>query len=125
MSTSELVSSLILSGAAFELSADGFRVKAPPGVVTADHRSQLAAAREEILAMLRRSPGLCLVACGDCGKVGAIFSGFCFECSSLREFLSNPLPCGCIEPRRWRYRDGGFYWHCGNCEPAPDDAVWG
>jgi TubC N-terminal docking domain len=124
MSTSELVSSLILSGVTFELSADGFCVKAPPGVVTPDARSQLAASREEILAMLRRSPGLCLVECTDCSKPGALFSGLCFECSSLRLFLSNPLTCDCIEPRRWRYRDGGFYWHCENCAPAPNDAVW-
>ena len=58
-----------------------------------------------------------------------LFGSWCFQCSKLRRFLNdgpNALACKCLGAIRWRFKDGGFYWHCGNCERdrAPLDAVW-
>jgi hypothetical protein len=67
--------------------------------------------------------------CGDCDTNAELFGEWCFECRELRRFLNdgaNALACGCVGANRWRYRNGGFKWHCGNCECnlAPLDAVW-
>jgi hypothetical protein len=65
--------------------------------------------------------------CRDCGEWDdCLKNSLCPRCGELRKFLSNPNPCGCRGGNRWRYRDGGFAWHCGNCElhKAPDNAVW-
>lgn len=65
--------------------------------------------------------------CADCGVNGELFGEWCMKCSDLRKFLNdgpNALTCGCTGANRWRYRDGGFKWYCGNCERAPIDAVW-
>jgi hypothetical protein len=64
--------------------------------------------------------------CRDCGASRKSVAGFCSECAGRRQFLKSPLICSCVNPNRWRYRDGGFKWYCGNCERdrAPLDAVW-
>jgi hypothetical protein len=63
--------------------------------------------------------------CSDCDEwFDDLKQRFCFTCSELRKFHSNELPCACWGVNRWRYRDGGFKWHCGKCEQAPTDAVW-
>jgi hypothetical protein len=67
--------------------------------------------------------------CSDCGVKSLMVGEWCFECSELRKFLNdgpNALACGCVGANRWRYRDGGSIWYCGNCERdrAPVDAVW-
>jgi hypothetical protein len=67
--------------------------------------------------------------CGDCGTTAELYGEWCFECSELRMFLNdgpNALTCSCIGANRWRFRDCGFRWYCGNCERdrAPRDAVW-
>jgi hypothetical protein len=69
-------------------------------------------------------PIACLDRCGDCGEFGQVFGSWCERCKSLRGFLNDPLICGHSTVRRWRYRDGGFKWHCGTCESAPGDAIW-
>jgi hypothetical protein len=67
-----------------------------------------------------------VASCRDCGKFRQVKGLLCAECSGRRELLESPLICGCVNPNRWRYRDGGFKWHCGGCERdrAPLDAVW-
>jgi hypothetical protein len=62
--------------------------------------------------------------CADCGTFDRVSGRFCAVCRELRRFLSNRLLCGHTEARRWRYRDGGFKWHCEACESSPADAVW-
>ena len=63
--------------------------------------------------------------CADCGEQwDDLISGLCFRCGELRKFLNNDLPCECPSGPRWRNRDGGFYWRCSVCQPAPADAVW-
>jgi hypothetical protein len=67
-----------------------------------------------------------LATCMDCGNSRKSSAGACAECRGRRELLESLLICSCISPNRWRYRDGGFKWYCGDCERdrAPIDAVW-
>lgn len=90
----------------------------------------LAIAPDDCLIVADEQPALTLLGkCFDCERRRYITKGFCLECSELRKFLNdgpNALTCGCIGANRWRFRDGGFRWYCGNCERdrAPRDAVW-
>jgi hypothetical protein len=67
-----------------------------------------------------------LATCMDCGNSRKSIAGVCAECRGRRELLESPLICACVNPNRWRHRDGGFKWYCGNCERdrAPLEAVW-
>jgi hypothetical protein len=90
----------------------------------------LAISPKDCLIIADEMPALALLGtCFDCERRRHITNGFCFECSELRKFLNdgpNALTCGCTGANRWRYRDGGFKWYCGDCERdrAPLDAVW-
>jgi hypothetical protein len=90
----------------------------------------LAIAPDDCLLVPDEPPAPALLGkCIDCERRRHITNGFCFECSELRKFLNdgpNALTCGCSGARRWRLRDGGFRWYCGNCERdrTPLDAVW-
>jgi hypothetical protein len=102
--------------------------------VVSDFVSRLTAARaaepdapvEESGLISEEAPQAVTATCRDCGGSRKSFAGFCSECGERRQFLQNRLTCSCSNPNRWRYRDGGFKWHCGNCERdrAPLDAVW-
>ncbi len=102
-----------------------FALRFKQAQVVADDEEKALPVDSWVDAAIERPYGLC----SDCGDCAPLFGSWCFQCTELRKFLNdgpNALTCGCIGANRWRFRDGGFKWYCGNCERdrAPLDAVW-
>lgn len=124
MEVAELMSEGIRLGLSFYIDSQGSLTIEGPEQCEALAKSILGR-QYEAIQVISNPPPSRPGKCRDCGdNCEKLITGLCYSCGELRKFLASSLPCACADPRRWRYRDGGFYWHCANCELAPDDAVW-